>query len=331
MRDAGPLVRTLSRRLATGLLTLFVVTLLVFLLIRLSAGDPLSEGMEAEGLRTLTPETRRELERLYHLDQPLHRQYLLWLADAVRGDLGRSFHDHQPVAEKIGQRLGITLLLNGVALVVMVTLAVPLGAAAALRPHSGWDRATAIGTYVLYAMPVFWAGLLLQILFSVRLGWLPLYGLLSPGHEYLGPAAALGDRALHLVLPVLCLSYGGLAYLSRFVRAALLDNAAAEAARAARARGLPAWAVLCRHGFRQAAVPMLTLAGFLLPALVSGSVIVESIFAIPGLGRLFVDATLQRDLPVLMGLTLLSGTATLAGIVAADLAYAWVDPRVRRG
>ena len=331
MREVGPVLRVLARRLASGALTLFLVTLLVFLLIRLSAGDPFTEGAESEGLRRLTPEVRQELERLYHLDQSLHRQYLLWLSDTLRGDLGRSFHDRRPVAEKIGERLGITLTLNVLALALMVALAVPLGAAAAWKPGSRWDRATAVGTYVLYALPVFWAGLLLQILFSVRLGWLPLYGLSSQGHEYLGAIARLADGAFHLVLPVICLSYGGLAYLSRFVRATLLDNATVEASRAARARGLSAWTVLCRHGFRQAAVPMLTLAGLLLPALFSGSVIVESIFAVPGLGRLFVDATFQRDLPVLMGLTLLSGTATLAGIVAADLAYAWVDPRVRRG
>jgi peptide/nickel transport system permease protein len=183
---------------------------------------------------------------------------------------------------------------------------------------------------LLYAVPVFWAGLLLQILFSVRLDWLPLAGVRSPLHEFMGPLAGWADRCAHLVLPVICLSYGGLAYLSRFVRATLIENAAGESWRAARARGLSLAAVLYRHGFRQAGVPILTLAGFLLPSLVGGSVIVETVFAIPGLGRLFVDAAFQRDVPVLMGLTLLSGAATLGGILLADLAYAVVDPRIRR-
>jgi peptide/nickel transport system permease protein len=147
----------------------------------------------------------------------------------------------------------------------------------------------------------------------------------------MGAAARLADRAAHAVLPVLCLAYGGLAYLSRFVRATLIDNSAGEGARSARARGLSELSVLVRHGFRQAAVPMLTLTGFLLPALFGGSVIVETIFSIPGLGGLFVDAMLSRDLPVLMGLTLLTGTATLCGVIFADLAYAVADPRVRRG
>jgi peptide/nickel transport system permease protein len=186
-------------------------------------------------------------------------------------------------------------------------------------------------TYLLYALPVFWVGLLLQMLFSLRLGWLPGYGLVAEDHQYLGPLARGLDVAAHLVLPVTCLAYGGLAYLSRFVRATLLDSVGGEGTRAARARGLSEWAVLYRHGFRQAAIPMLTLAGFLLPGLVGGSVIVETIFAVPGLGQLFVDAVFQRDLPVLMALTLLSGAATLGGVVLADLAYAVADPRVRRG
>ena len=323
--------RTLARRLVSGALTLFLVTVLVFALIQLSPGTPLAEAADSAGLHRPSPEAIAELERIYHLDQPLHRQYLLWLGDLARGDLGRSFHDRRPVASKITERLGITLTLNGLALAVMVLTAVPLGAGAAWKPGSPLDRWAGVATYLLYAMPAFWAALLLQILFAVKLDWLPLAGLSSDGASRLGPGEALLDSAAHLVLPVACLAYGGLAYLSRFVRAALLDRAGAETALAARARGLSALAVLWRHGFRQAAIPMLTLAGFLLPALVSGSVIVETVFAIPGLGMLFVEAAFQRDLPVLLGLTLVSGTATLAGIVAADLLYTLADPRIRRG
>jgi len=323
--------RALAGRLVTAALTLFLVTLLVFTLIQLAPGSPLAESGDTAGLQRLTPEAIAELERIYRLDQPLHRQYLLWLGDLLRGDLGRSFHDKQPVAAKIGNRLGITVTLNLLALAVMVLTAVPLGALSAWKPGAFVDRFGAIGTYALYSLPVFWAALLLQILFAVRLNWLPLAGLHSTGAEDWGTLRVLYDRALHLVLPVACLSYGGLAYLSRFVRATLLESSSGESVLAARARGLSSLAVLWRHGFRQAAVPMLTLAGFLLPTLVGGSVIVETVFSIPGLGRLFVEAAFQRDVPVLLGLTLLSGTATLAGIVAADLAYALADPRIRRG
>jgi peptide/nickel transport system permease protein len=323
-------LRALVRRVATAALTLLIVTLVVFLLIHLAPGEPLGLEAEHEGLQRLDPGTIAAMRALYRLDEPLHRQYLLWLGDLARGDLGRSFHDRRPVADKIGERLGVTLALNALSLALMLVLAVPLGALAALRPGSAWDRLAAGGTYTLYSIPVFWAALLLQIVFAVRLGWLPLAGLRSQGHEFLDPLGRLADGALHLVLPVLCLTYGGLAYLSRFVRAALLDNVARESWRAARARGLSPAAVLVRHGLRQAGIPLLTLAGLLLPALVTGSVIVETVFAIPGLGRLFVDAAFQRDVPVLLGLTLLSGAATLAGILAADLTYTLADPRVRR-
>jgi peptide/nickel transport system permease protein len=323
--------RFLIRRLITGLLTLFLVTILVFLLIHLAPGDALAEGMAESGLQQFTPEGMAQLRHMYHLDQPLYRQYMLWLTDLLHADLGRSLADRQPVVDKIRARLGISFQLNSLALGLMVVLAVPIGALAAWRPGSRFDRYSALATYMFYALPVFWAGLLLQLCFAIHLNWLPLAGLVSDGSELLSLPARLVDRLAHLALPVVCLSYGGLAFLSRFVRATLIDNAAGEATRAARARGLSEFAVLIRHGFRQAAVPMLTLAGLLLPALVSGSVIVETIFAIPGLGRLFIDAAFARDLPVLMGLTLLSGVATLAGIIAADIAYLVLDPRMRRG
>jgi len=325
------LLHVVARRLVTGLLTLWLITVVVFGLIHLAPGSPLGRDEEAVGLGRVDPAFQLALERMYHLDRPIHERYLLWLAGAVRGDLGASFHDKRPVASKIRERLGVTVTLNALALLSMTLLAVPVGALSAFRPGSWIDRLAGWLGFGAYAIPVFWAALLLQMLFAVRLGWLPLAGLDIEGWESLGPLARAVDRCRHLVLPVACLSYGGLAYLSRFVRATLLDQAAAESKLAARARGLSPAGVLIRHGFRHAAVPMLTLAGLLLPSLVGGSVIVETIFAIPGLGRLFVDAAFQRDLPVLMGLTLLSGTATLAGILAADLTYAIADPRIRRG
>jgi peptide/nickel transport system permease protein len=321
-----------ARRVATGLLTLLLVTWVVFLLCHLVPGDALSVNLGEESLgRRLPPERVAELRALYHLDEPVVGQYGMWLRDVLRGDLGRSFHDRRPVSEKIVERLGVSFTLNALSLVLMIAVAVPLGAAAALKPGSRFDRWTGAATYALYAVPVFWAGLLLQIVFAVRLDWLPLYGLESPGARGLDTLPRIADRAAHFVLPVACLGYGGLAYLSRFVKANLAESLHGEAVRAARARGLSLRSVLFGHAFRQAAVPMLTLAGFLLPGLVGGSVIVETIFALPGLGRLFVDAVFQRDVPVIMGLTLLSGTATLAGIVVADLLYAVFDPRVRRG
>lgn len=322
--------RLAGRRLATAAATLLLVSVVVFALAGMSPGDPFAAEGGEEGLSRVTPEQRAEIRALYHLDEPVLLRFALWLRDVARGDLGRSFHDRLPVSAKIAERLPVTLALNVAAIALMLGVSVPLGAAAATRPGTWIDRATGAGTYALYAVPAFWAALLLQIAFSVRLRWLPLHGLASPDAETWGLAARLADGAAHLLLPAVCLAYPGIAFVSRFVRGTLVDGRLAEAARAARARGLSERGVLVRHGFRQASVPLLTLAGFLLPGLVGGSVIVETIFAIPGLGRLFVEAMFERDVPVIMGLTLLSGIATLAGILLADLAYAAADPRVRR-
>ncbi len=313
-------------RAGSAFLTLLLVTLAVFALVHLAAGDPLDTA-GAEGAR-LTPEMRRAFRDAYHLDDPPAARYFRWVRDLAHGDLGRSLVDRRPVAEKIGERVGLSVALNASALVLMLTLSIPMGLASAWRPGSRIDRATAFGTFLLYAVPTFWAALLLQGLFSVHLGWLPLFG---PGGEIAGSAARrLLDRVAHLALPVVCLSYGGLAYLVRYVRAGLLETGSPEVVRAARARGLPAFRAFSRHGLRQAAVPMLTLAGFLLPRLFGGSVIVETVFALPGLGRLFVDAAFARDLPTILGLTVVSGAATLAGIVLADIGHHLADPRTRR-
>ncbi len=321
-------LRTVLRRLATSAVTLLIVTALVFGLVALTQRDPVQNAQD-ETMRDLSPEWLAQVRAIYHLDRPLHERYLRWLGDVARGDLGRSLVDRRPVADKIRERLPPTLLLGGCSLLLMLAVSVPLGTLAAYRPGSWFDRISAGTVYGLYALPSFWAALLLQILFAVRLDWLPLYGLHSDAAARLSPTGRLADSLAHLVLPVVVMSYGGVAYLSRFVRANLVENLGAESARAARARGLTAWTVLLRHGFRQAAVPLLTLAGFLLPSILTGSVIVENVFSIPGLGRLFVESVFDRDLPTMMALTLLSGLATLAGIFLADLAYTWFDPRTR--
>lgn len=314
------MLRRVVTRLATGALTLLLVTVLVFGLIQLAPGSPLAAT--DDGFRSLSTADRAALEAYYGFDQPLRVQYVSWLGRLLRGDLGHSIRDRRPVADKIIERLPVTLSLNALALFFIVALSVPIGAAAALNPGSITDRWSGTATYLLYAIPVFWAALLLQRLFAVRLGWLPLYG--SGGVTGI-------PRFANMVLPVVCLTYGGLAYVSRFVRTNLIESTRLEIVLSARARGLTPFAILVRHGFRLAVVPMLTLAGFLIPALFAGSVIVETVFQLPGLGRLFIDAAYQRDIPVLLGVTLISGAAALVGILFADVTYALADPRVRRG
>jgi peptide/nickel transport system permease protein len=320
------LVRAVARRLLVSAATLLCVTAIVFGLLHLAPGDALDSGEESRVL----PEHVKALRTQFHLDEPPLRRYGLWLSDVLRGDLGRSMRTGRPVGATIGERLGLTLGLNAAALLLMLGLAVPLGAAAACRQGTVFDRWSGLLSYGLYALPVFWAALVLQIVFAVRLDWLPLFGPAPGAARAAGGWTAAREILAHGTLPVICLAYPGLAYLSRFVRATLAEALSADATRAARARGARASAVVLGHAFRIAAVPLLTMLGFLLPGLVGGSILVETIFALPGLGQLLVEAVSGRDVPLVLGLTLLSGAAVLAGMLVSDLAALAVDPRLRR-
>lgn len=306
------LLRAVFWRAAASAATLVVALGLVFAFVGVASGDL---ATAASGEESLSREHRDALVAQLHLDRPAGLRFLLWLRDAAGGDLGRSFRDRRPVAEKLSDAAGLSLVVNGAALVLMVLVSVPIGAWAAWRPGSLGDRVLTSAAFALHAVPVFGAAVLLQAIFAARLGWFPLFG---------------AGGAAHFVLPVACLAYPGIAFLSRFVRASLLEHATAEVARAARARGRSAWGAVVRHGFRQAAVPMLTLAGLLLPRLVAGAVLVETTFGLPGIGTLFADALGARDLPVVLGVTFVAGTVTLLGIALADAAYALADPRTRR-
>jgi peptide/nickel transport system permease protein len=269
------------------------------------------------------------LRAQYHLGDPWPLRYGRWLHDVVRGDLGTSFSAQKPVARMLRERLPVSLGLNTLALLAMLGVAVPLGILGASKPDGAVDHAGWIVTTALHAVPVFWAALLLQWLFAIRLGWLPLSGISKDGARHASAAAAFLDTARHLVLPAVCLASGVLAYVSRFVRTSLLESTAGDGAKAARARGLSTLQYVSRHGVAQAVVPLLTLAGFLVPRLVGGSLLIEAIFNVPGLGSLLFDSILARDLPVVLALTLLSGVATLCGTTLADALIVWLDPRVR--
>ena len=204
-----------------------------------------------------------------------------------------------------------------------------LGVVAGGHPESAFDRASGAAVFALYSLPTFWAALLLQTLLAVRLRWLPLYGVASDSAPPGFPG--LVDRLAHLALPVTCLTYGTLAFVTRLVRSGVVEARASDYVLAARARGASPRQALWRHAFRNALVPLITLFGLLLPALLSGSVIVERIFAWPGLGRLYFDSILSRDYPVILGLSLLSAVVTLLATLASDIATAALDPRVRDG
>jgi len=327
--DSGEaeLTRYVVRRILLAIPTLFGIVVLVFLLLHLAPGSPVSASGSPESGRRVSGAAREEMRRLYDLHLPLPERFGKWIGRVVRFDLGESFVDRRPVSERIREALPATLALNGLALLLTLAIAIPLGVVAGGRPEGPFDRISAVALFALYSMPVFWAALLLQSLLSVELGWLPLYGVSSDDAP--GGIAGIGDRLAHLALPVTCLTYGSLAFLARIVRAGVVDARSQVYFTAALARGVSRRAALWRHAFRNALLPVITLLGLLLPGLLSGSVIVERIFAWPGLGRLYFDSILSRDYPVVLGLSLVGAVATLAATLAADVAYAFADPRVR--
>lgn len=321
------MTRYVLRRLLLAVPTLAGIIVLVFLLLHLAPGSPVS-ALGADSGRRVSQRAAEEMRRVYGLDRPLPERFAKWIGRVARLDFGESFVDRRPVLERIGEALPYTLLLNGIALLLTLGIAVPLGVSAGGRPEGPFDRTSGALLFALYSLPAFWAALLLQTLFSVKLGWLPLYGVASDAP---GTGGRILDRAAHLVLPVVCLTYGSLAFFARLIRASVAETRVADYVLAARARGLSRREALWRHAFRNALLPLVTLLGLVVPGLLSGSVIIERIFAWPGLGRLYFDSILSRDYPVVLALSLLGAVATLVLTLAADVAAAAVDPRIRDG
>ncbi|OGC00237.1 MAG: diguanylate cyclase, partial [candidate division NC10 bacterium RIFCSPLOWO2_12_FULL_66_18] len=223
----------------------------------------------------------------------------------------------------------ITLGLNVLELLIIFSVAVPLGILSATRQYSAFDKSMTLFVFVGFATPDFWLALLMMILFGVQLGWLPMSGLRSLNFEYLDFWAQVWDVLSHLILPVLVASFGGLAYLSRLMRGSLLEVVRQDYIRTARAKGLPEGDVIYKHAVRNAVIPVVTLLGMMLPGLLGGSVFIETVFAIPGMGQLFVQSAFSRDEPVLMALIVIGASLSLLGNILADVSYSLVDPRIR--
>jgi peptide/nickel transport system permease protein len=319
------------RRLLLAVPLLLGITFISFMVIHLAPGDPVevqSGDMTERNIR----EAYKALREMYGLDKPLHVQYWNWLSRIVRLDFGRSFApDGRLVLTKIGERLPITLLLNVIEMLIILALAVPIGVMSATRQYSTFDKVTTIFVFLGFATPDFWLALLLMILFGVQLGWLPISGLRSLNWEYLTFWRQQLDFLSHLALPILVATFGGLAGFSRYMRQSMLEVVRQDYIQTARAKGLAERVVVGKHALRNAMLPIVTILGLSLPGLIGGSVIVEWIFAIPGMGQLMVQAAFERDYPVLMGNLVIVSTLTLFANLAADLAYSLVDPRIRVG
>lgn len=309
--------------------TLFGITLLTFLLIRLAPGNA-AELKGAAGGKALTAEERQKMIHLYGLDKNPLVAYGDWVVRILHLDLGESWTDHRPVAEKIGERLGLTVSITGSALVLSYLIAIPLGIVAALKRGQIVDRTLTVVLFILYSIPSFVAALLL-IMFVAGgdyLNLLPMYGIHSINASEMSFFPSLWDRILHMVLPVICLTYASLASISRFTRVSMLEALGQDFVRTARAKGLPERTVIYRHALRNALIPIITIFALELPGLIGGSIIIESIFTLPGMGQLLFQSLDGEDTPVIMGLTVLAAVITLLSYLAADILYVIVDPRI---
>ena len=321
------MARYLIRRLALVLPLALGVATLVFVLMEASPGDPVDLLL---GDRPVPPEVRERIERAYGFDQPPLTRYGRWMSALfLEGELGWSHSRSRPVARLLADALPATLALAGAALLLHLLVGVTLGVVSASRRGSWPDRALTVGSLLLYAMPTFWLGLMAVLALSYFVPIFPTSSMQSVGAEDWSFLHRLADRVWHLMLPACVLGLGSAAAMVRFVRAGLLETLGRDFVRAARARGLAERRVMLGHALRNSLLPVINLIGLALPALISGSLVVEVIFAWPGMGRLTYDAIRAQDMPVVLATTLLATLLVVLGSLAADLAMAAVDPRIR--
>lgn len=330
---------------------LFLISILLFALVNLAPGGPLSGQGQS---RHIDPAKIALLTRQFGLDKPLPTQYLIWLVGndwmqvdtngdgtsdgygtrrgILRGDFGFSFRTRQPVLTEIGQRLPNTIYLTLVTILVAVLIAIPIGVISAIRQYSTFDIMVTTFSFAGQAIPEFWLGLILILVFYA---WLknPFTGdplLPAGGMTTVGSSGFdLGDRVVHLILPVLTGALGWIAWYSRFLRSSMLEVMHQDYMRTARAKGLPIWMVLYKHALRNALIPLITLLALDLPYIFGGAIFVEILFSWPGMGRLYYQAATERDYPILMAVLIIGAGAIILSNLLADIAYAYLDPRIR--
>ena len=318
----------LARRFLMMIPLLIGITLISFVVIHLAPGEP--TDMQTQLNPEVSTELRNRLRDQYGLDKPLVIQYGEWLGRFVRLDFGNSFsQDRRPVLDKIVERLPITISINLLSIVAILATAIPIGIYSATHRGSLFDRLTTILVFIGFAAPSFWLALLLMDFFGVRLGLLPIAGLKSLDYDSLSLFGKIFDLGRHLILPVFISTFGGLAGFSRYMRSNMLEVIRQDYILTARAKGLSEQSVIYRHALRNALLPVITILGLSVPGLIGGSVIFETIFAIPGMGKLFYDGVMMRDYPLIMGILVMGAILTLIGNLLADLCYAFADPRIR--
>jgi peptide/nickel transport system permease protein len=302
------------------------ITIISFAIIHLAPGRP---GYLKELNPRISKEAQERLIRLYELDKPLFARYFNWLKRVVKLDFGDSYTDGRKVSTRIKEKLPITLLINILAMGLIIAIALPIGIISALKPNGLFDKWTTFLVFVGFSLPGFWLSLLLMLLLGIKLNWLPISGIVSFNHAQLSFWARGLDLLKHLILPISVAAFGGLAGFSRYVRGNMINVMGQDYVKAAYAQGISKRTIIFKYALKNALLPLITILGLSIPGLIGGSVIFESIFAIPGMGRLFYNSTMARDYPVIMGILVIGAVLTLLGNLLADLTYAWADPRIR--
>jgi peptide/nickel transport system permease protein len=320
--------RYILKRLILMIPVLLGITIISFSVMKLAPGDPTSLVTDLNP--QMNAEAIKRIRAHYGLDQPWYVQYFKWLRNMLMLDFGTSFaSDNRPVIDKIKERIPITLLINVLSMILILSVAIPIGVMSAVKQNSLLDKGTTVFVFLGFAIPSFWLALLLMILFGVKLDWLPISGFRSLNYVELSFSGKILDIAKHLILPVFVSSFGGLAGMSRYMRSNMLEVIRQDYITTARAKGLEERVVIFRHALRNALLPVITLLGLSVPGLIGGGVIFETIFAIPGMGLLFFQSVMMRDYPTIMGILVIGAILTLLGNLLADLAYSVADPRIR--
>jgi peptide/nickel transport system permease protein len=316
----------LGKRLLQAVPILIGASTIIFFLMHAAPGDPTSIYLGNPNIDARVIEQMREN---LGLDQPVHIQYVKWISSFLQGEFGYSFSQKRPIADILKDTIPNTLVLSGVALAIIFILGIVIGTVQAVRQYSWGDNLATALAFFFYSMPSFWFGLMLILLFSYKLQWLPASQMTSVNYEFMSGSAQLTDRLKHLLMPAIALGVGGAASVARYMRSGMLEQVRQDYVRTARAKGLSEGKVIFKHAMRNALIPVITLLGLFLPFLMAGSVLIETVFAWPGMGRTIVTAIFQRDYPVVLATAFVISVMVILGNLIADMLYSIVDPRIR--
>jgi peptide/nickel transport system permease protein len=316
--------RYLLRRIFISIPVLLGITIAMYVIANMAPGDPITALMNPEQMANMGPGWVEQQKESLGLNDPMPIRYVKWLGQTVQGNLGYSFVDRLPVNEKIGERIGPTLQLMGVVMVISILVGVPLGILSALKQYSFIDYFLTVTGFLTVSIPSFFLALVLIYVFSVRLDWLPATGMYTVGRE-----RTFVDSLQHIILPALVLGLGQAAPIIRYTRASLLETVKQDYVTVARAKGLGEGLVIGRHALRNALIPIITIIALNVPQLLGGTVIIEQVFAWPGMGSLAIASVQGRDYNVLMGINLIAAIMILLSNLLADVVYSFVDPRIK--